>query len=84
MLQLPPDLTRGCYEVARVLLTQYVQSFFESALLDLAVSGEVSAGGTVVGEVVFGQETLSPCIVARRKVYLSQEEGVIGVPYLAH
>lgn len=52
MLQLPPDLARGCYEVARVLLSQYVQSFFESALLDLAVSGEVSAGGTVVDEVV--------------------------------
>lgn len=52
MLQLPPDFARGCYEVARVLLPQYVQSFFESALLDLAVSGEVSAGGTVVDEVV--------------------------------
>ncbi len=80
MLQLPPDLTRCCYEMARVLLSQYVQSFFKSALLDLTVSGEVSAGGTVVDEVVLGQEALSSCIVARGKVYLSQEEGVVGVP----
>ena len=79
MLQLPPDLTRGCYEVARVLLSQYAQSFFESALLDLTVSGEVSAGRTVIDEVVLCQETLSSCIVARRKVYLSQEECVIGI-----
>lgn len=79
MLQLPPNLARRCYEVARVLLSQYVQSFFESALLDLTVSGEVSAGRTMINEVVLCQKTLSSGVVACREVDLSQEEGIVGV-----
>lgn len=65
--------------MAGILVAQDVQSLFISVLLNLTVSGEVSAGWTVVDEVVFCQEALSSGIITGRKVDLGQEEGIIRI-----
>ena len=80
MLQLSSYFARRSYEMVGIFITEDIQGLFESVLLDLAVGCKVSTGGAVIDEVVLGQEALSSYIVARRKVYLGQEEGIVCIP----
>ena len=56
MLQFPPYLSRCLYQVAWVFLSQDIQGFLESILLDLAMGSQVAARGGVFDEIVFGKE----------------------------
>ena len=79
MLEFPPNLARGSYEVCRILFPQDVQSIFESILLYVAVSCKILTGRAMIDEVVFGEEALSTSVVASGEVDLSQEESVISI-----
>ena len=56
MLQFPPYLSRCLYQVAWVFLSQDIQGFLESILLDLAMGSQIAARGGVFDEIVFGKE----------------------------
>ena len=56
MLQFPPYLSRCLYPVAWVFLSQDIEGFLESILLDLAMGSQVAARGGVFDEIVFGKE----------------------------
>ena len=54
MLQFPPYLSRSFYQVAWVFLSQDVQGFLKSILLDLAMGSQVTARRGVFDEIMFG------------------------------
>ena len=57
--------------MAGILIPQNIQCFFESGLLNLAMSSKVAASWAVVDEVMLCQKALGPSIVAGGEVYLS-------------
>lgn len=65
--------------MARVFLPQYIQGFFELVLLDLAMGGQVAAGGTVVDKVMLSEEALGSSVIAGREMNLGQEKGVFSI-----
>lgn len=79
MLYFPPTVADRCDEMGWVLFPQDVQCFFESALLDQAVSSQVSTRGVSSDQVLFGEEALGSSVVARREMDLRKPECVFVV-----
>lgn len=67
--------------MSRVALPKDSQSLFETGLLDEAVTGKIAASRVAADEVLFGEERLSTCVIASRKVDLGQPEGIVVVVY---
>ena len=76
--ELPPCAAAQGDEVLRVLFAEDGERVVDAALLDLAVAGEILAGGVADDEIV-RQEALRAGVVAGRKVDLRQPEGIFIV-----
>lgn len=75
-------MSRCLYQVAWILLSQDIQGFLESVLLDLAMGGQVAAGGGVFDEIVFGKEALGTSVVAGGEMDLGEEKGIFCITCL--
>lgn len=62
-----------------VLVSEYIECFFEFRLLYLAMRGQVPRCRTVINKIVLGEKALRASIVSSREVDLGKEEGIIGV-----
>lgn len=62
-----------------VLVSEYIECFFEFRLLYLAMSGQVLRCRTMINKIVLGQKALRASIVSGGEMDLSKEEGIIGV-----
>ena len=64
MLEFPSTVARVIDQVCGVLFAKNSKGFVESALLDEAVSGQVSTRGVSSDEVLLREKTLGSSVVA--------------------
>lgn len=62
-----------------VLFAEDIECFFESILLDQAVSSKVPAGGVSCDQILLGEEALGSSIVASGEMDLGEPEGIFVV-----
>jgi len=79
MLEFSPAIARAGNEVCRVLLAQHIECFFEPALLDEAVSRQISTRGVPRDQVLFGEKALGSSIVSGGEMDLGEPEGIFVV-----
>jgi hypothetical protein len=79
MLNFPPAVANSCDEVDRVLLSQDIECFFESILLDQTVPSKIPARWISCDQVLFGEEALGSSVVAGREMNLGEPEGIFVV-----
>lgn len=79
VLQLPPPIANRGDQVGWILLAKNAKRFFESTLLDEAVSSQISTRGVSSDEVLFREKALGSSVVPRGEMDLGQPKCVLVI-----